>query len=234
MSWAPPEAQPQGGLRFAEVGPRFVAWLVDVILLGFVTGIVTIPLYAVVLGGFDWREFFRAAQLGERPDLMLDGRLLAVTFAASLVTAVLDAVYFVFLWSSGGRATLGMRLLKLQVGNAADGRTLGMPQAFRRWLAMGSWLGVLGVVPVVGGFIGLAQLAWYVVLLVTTGSSPTRQGLHDRFAGTAIVQTAPGGNAWVIGCLAIAVAVGLLMVISIVALVFLGAQVSQILIESQP
>ena len=31
-------------------------------------------------------------------------------------------------------------------------------------------------------------LAWAVALLVTTVSSPTKQGLHDRFAGSAIVQ----------------------------------------------
>ena len=39
-----------------------------------------------------------------------------------------------------GHATLGMRLLNLQVGNAFDGRKLDVGQAVRRWVALGGWL----------------------------------------------------------------------------------------------
>ncbi len=69
-----------------------------------------------------------------------------------------------------------------------------------------------------------------MILLVTTASHPQKMGLHDRFANTAMVRPANAGNAAgiVIGCLLIIIAVALL---SIVALIFLGSQVSAILSE---
>jgi len=31
---------------------------------------------------------------------------------------------------------------------------------------------------------------WVIALLVTTAQSPTKQGLHDKFAGTVVVKAA--------------------------------------------
>jgi hypothetical protein len=102
--------------------------------------------------------------------------------------------------------------------------------AFRRWLAMGSWVGMFAVLPLVGALASLALLGWQLVLLVTTASSPTRQGLHDRAAGSAIVQPASGsGNALVIGCVVIVAILAVTVLVSIVALVFLGGQLESIL-----
>jgi uncharacterized RDD family membrane protein YckC len=54
---------------------------------------------------------------------------------------------------------------------------------------------------------GIATVAidwlWNLLLLVTTIASPTKQGLHDRFAGSALVRPAGAGNRWAAGCLAI-------------------------------
>ena len=36
----------------------------------------------------------------------------------------------------------------------------------------------------------LPVVAWYAVLLVSVARSPTKQGLHDRAAGTAVVKQA--------------------------------------------
>jgi hypothetical protein len=44
------------------------------------------------------------------------------------------------------------------------------------------------------GFSGTALLLWSIVLLVTTAVSPTKQGLHDRFANSAIVQPIGGSS----------------------------------------
>ncbi len=59
------------------------------------------------------------------------------------------------------------------------------------------------------------QLIWQVTLLVTTASSPTKQGLHDRLANSALVRPTSAGNGWVNACLVIAVG-------SLMALVVLG------------
>ena len=115
----------------------------------------------------------------------------------------LDALYFIAFWTSDGRATLGMRLLKLQVGNAFDGRKLELSQAVRRWIALGSWLSAFGYTTVAAGYAGTLLLIWSVVLLATTITSPTKQGLHDRFANSAVVQPVGGGNGIAMACLLI-------------------------------
>ena len=38
--------------------------------------------------------------------------------------------------------------------------------------------------------IGLAAFVWFIALLVTTAQSPTKQGLHDQYAGTVVVKAA--------------------------------------------
>ena len=217
---------------FAEVGPRFVAWLVDSVILAFLGAILSAPIYLAFARGVDWEAMFRAAQAGN--PFAMDSSLLLASVAGSVVSTVLGLVYFVFLWSSGGRATIGMRILRQQIGNAADGATLSMGQAFKRWLAMGYWVSLLGVVPLLGSVVGLAQLVWWIVLLVTTGSSPTRQGYHDKFATTAIVQTGPAANPWVVGCLTLVVGLVLSSILAIFALIFLGSQVSEILQQARP
>ena len=151
------------------------------------------------------------------------------------MSTAISFVYFVFLWSSGGRATLGMRLLKLQIGNADDGGTLGLDDGDQAVVRHGQLAG-----PAERGAgpgqprPASASSCGTSSLLVTTGSSPSRQGLHDRFARTAIVQTGPAGSAWVIGCLAIVIVFVLLFFVSIVGLIFLGSQVSDILERARP
>ena len=44
--------------------------------------------------------------------------------------------------------------------------------------------------PGIGILIALASLIWTIALLVTTAQSPTKQGLHDQFAGTMVVKAA--------------------------------------------
>ncbi|CAN5499595.1 hypothetical protein BH20CHL6_BH20CHL6_05080 [soil metagenome] len=108
--------------------------------------------------------------------------------------------YFVFTWTKPGmRASLGMGALGLQVGNDTDGTTLTKNQAVLRWaLVFGpptlatfaSNVATSGELIGIGGPIVLASLVWVMVLLITTALSPTKQGLHDRYARTVVVKTA--------------------------------------------
>jgi len=54
------------------------------------------------------------------------------------------------------------------------------------------WIGLpfqaLSLVPAVSSPVGGLLSLWYLVLLITTATSPTRHGLHDRFAGSATAQ----------------------------------------------
>ena len=65
----------------------------------------------------------------------------------------------------------------------------------RRWLALiapFSLAAVLGAAsPALDGAALYAVVAlWYLALLVTTATSRTHQGLHDRLAGTAVAKAA--------------------------------------------
>ncbi len=238
MAWEPPPtyalpAGPAGGLEYAGVGERFVAWLIDRFILGVIGLMVTLPLSLLILGTMDWTAIFSATRLGVEP--VFEGSLLARAVLVSLVgTAIVLAIdlgYFVLGWTSDGRATLGMRALGLQIGNESDGRTLTRGQAAKRWFAFGSWLSLIGVLPIAGALADLVQAGWSLVLLASTASNVRRQGLHDQVAGTAIVRPlGRSSNGLVIGCVVLALLLLVVLpLISIVALIFLGSQVSGIL-----
>ena len=212
-NWAP---APGGGGQYAVPGapdlkfggalPRFVAYLIDSILLGLLTGILF------------------AALVGFVPSL---GR---VPFLSAVLGVAIDAAYFVGLWRTGAHATLGMRLLNLQVGNAFDGHTLDLNQAVRRWVALGGWLSAFGYSASTSGISGTLLLLWSIVLLISTVTSPTKQGLHDRFANSAVVAPASGSTGGIaLACVLIIGAMVVIALIAIVALIFVGDQVANIL-----
>jgi len=234
MAWAPPVVVPAGpaaGVEYAGVLPRFVAWLLDNIILFVIGLVITVPALLIAVGSIDWSAIANGPVRSTSTDYFTGGVFIALLVAALLGEAVRLA-YFGLQWASGARATLGMRVLKLQVANAADGRTITRTQAVKRWVVMGSLLSLLGFVPVIGLFSGWLELAWNLVLLITTGVSPTKQGVHDKVADTVVVQPPGGsGNAAAMGCVIIVVIVALIFILPIVALIFLGGQISGILDE---
>ena len=231
MAWAPPPTGTlAGGLRYAGTPERFVAYLVD----GIVMTLIGWAIYGVaaIAGAGPFATLSMSTTTGRYSPLtasLAPGAVALLVFLA-LVSAAISAAYFVLQWSGSHRATLGMRVLGLQVGNAADGRTITRGQAFRRWIALGGWVGIIGALPPLSTLVSLGLLAWEVILLVTVVGSPTKQGLHDRFADTAMVQSASGsGNGLVVGCVLVIGAFVLMFVVAFVALIFLGGQVSSIL-----
>lgn len=209
------------GLVYAGAGPRLIAYIIDAVLVGIVVSIITLPFAASTLT----ESLSGSAAFDPANPVPM---MAPVAGISTIIALVIEAAYFSLLWASSGRATIGMRLLKLQVGDATTGNGIPIATAFRRWLGFGAWLNLIAFVPVLGAFASLAVFAWQVMLLVTTASHPQKMGLHDRFANTAMVRPANASNAAgiVIGCLLIVVAVA---VLSIVALIFLGSQVSTIL-----
>ena len=202
------------GLTFADTTTRVVAFIIDSIILFF-----GITIIAAILG------LVAATTV---TDTSVSSRVGGPI--GSIVYALLGLAYFVGSWTGGRRATIGQRVMNIQVGNAFDGRALSLEQAVRRWLGLGAWIGILGVVPSLVSLSGLIELLWVVILLITTATSPTKQGLHDRFAHTALVRpTGQGTSGLAMACIVIVIVLLLLAVISFVALIFLGGQVSDIL-----
>lgn len=221
--WAayPARREVAPGLVLSDTLPRFVAYFLDGLLLGIIGAVI-----GGILGSFGWTPI-------EPPPFdpygPVDYNALFIADPVSTVlTIALSALYFIGSWSGGRRATLGQRLLKIQVGNAFDGRSLTFDQAIRRWLGLGEFIVLLGLIPGFTAAVGLALL-WQIVLLITTATSPSKQGLHDRLANSAVVRPLDAGNSVVMTCAVIAIILAAISLLSIVALIFLGGQVSEIL-----
>ena len=218
VGWsAPPPAAAEiaPGLAFADTTSRLVAYLVDGVIVFFMVAII-----GTVLG------LSTTTVTDQSYSTMVSGP------TASILYAVIGVAYFVVSWTGGRRSTIGQRLFHIQVGNAFDGRALTLEQAIRRWLGLGSWIGLLGIVPSLVSASGLIELLWVVILLITTATSPTKQGLHDRFANTALVRpSGQGTSGLATACIVIVGVLALLAVIGIVGLSLLGSNLSDILSE---
>jgi uncharacterized RDD family membrane protein YckC len=197
-------------LEFSDTPSRFVAYLIDTFFLGVVYVIVF-----AIAGGFGG-----GLTNDQNP----------MTVVANLLFVVLSLAYSVFFWTGGRRATPGQMVFKIQVGNAFDGRPLTAMQAFRRWLALGWFVSLFGIVPALAQLASWGLFAWEIALLVTTIRNPAKQGLHDRFANSAVVRPrGASANGLARACLISATILAVGTLLAIVALIFLGSQVSAIL-----
>ena len=208
VAWAPPARAVAPtvaeGLVIAGVFTRVVAYLIDLMLLAMANVVVGVP-----LGVYD------------------AGADQSVGLAVSVLFLGIDALYFIGLWRSGWQATLGMRLLRLRVLRATDAGTLSLNASLVRWVAVSGVISIVALMPGVGGSLGLLSLVWVLALLLTTATNPLRQGLHDRWAGSVVVQPAPGGSgAAVVGCLVLVV---LAFLLPLIALALAGDQLQEIL-----
>jgi uncharacterized RDD family membrane protein YckC len=174
--WAAPPAPVMAGpagFVYADVPNRAIAYIIDVIILVILNVIVYAVLAAVglsIISGLTYNYFA--------------GLVLAV---ASLA---ISGAYFIYTWTAM-RGTIGMKALGMQIGNANDGKTLTMDQAIRRWIVLGAPFGIaqaFNPLPGIGILLGLASLAWFIFLLWTTYSSPTKQGFHDKFVNSMVVK----------------------------------------------
>lgn len=171
---APPPMQTTGGPgQPADLGPRFVARLLDYILLAIVNGIIS----AVLLTGM-------VAGSATGFDMWTGGGSYAYTAVSSVISAAIALAYFAFLESSRGQ-TVGKMLLKLETRGPSGGRPT-MEQALKRNAFTA--IGVIGVIPLLGALSGLASLVAVIVIAVTINNDRVgRRGWHDNFAGGTTV-----------------------------------------------
>jgi uncharacterized RDD family membrane protein YckC len=201
------------GLVFSGTAARFVAYLID----GFLLAIVA----SVVSAIFGVSTF--ASRSSVTPGELAQAQFGVNAVIATIVSVVINGAYFIAFWSGGRRATLGQMLLSIQVGNAFDGKPLTTTQAVKRWFALGEFLQAFSFSFGAAAALGALGLVWSLVLFITTATSPTKQGLHDRFANSAVVRPIGASNAIVWGCLILFV---ILPLLAIVALIFIGGQIS--------
>ena len=143
VGWAPPAPVRQEvapGLAFSDTLPRVAAWFIDGLLLTLIGAVIgsILGVGTAVTTTFD------------SPTSQVDYNELFFANELTIVGLAVSALYFIGSWSGGRRATLGQRLLKIQVGNAFDGRPLTLDQAIRRWLGFGEFIWLIVVRPRTG------------------------------------------------------------------------------------
>ena len=176
-SWAlatpPVQAGPAPGILYAGFGVRFVAYLIDWVILGFVSGIIWFGALVIGISAVVADRFTTINTVGGSftPDQMAAALMFAQYVYAGLGIAwLVTALYFILMWHTGG--TVGMRALGLRVAREEDGRPIGLGRATARYLGyLVDWL-ALGI-----------GLLW-------VGVDSRKQGWHDKIAGTFVVKRA--------------------------------------------
>jgi len=166
-------AEPAGDASTSEVsadlGSRFLARLIDSILLAVVFMVVIVPIFIVAI--FSGSAGFSGVFGGGLGFANIIG---AIIWAAAIIG------YFALLESSRGQ-TIGKMVMKLKtVGPDGENPSFEMAAKRNAWYA-------LGIIPILGG---LAQLAAVIYIAVTISKSETNTGWHDTFAGgTRVIKT---------------------------------------------
>jgi uncharacterized RDD family membrane protein YckC len=173
---------PGAGEPFAGVARRSLAWVLDVILVSVLIFAAVSAVGAVV--GPTVRVHPEAAALED----VVAADLGMVVLDAVLATG-LSAAYFVLPWALLG-ASPGQLALGLRVRDRAGGEGLPVGRALARWILLFPPFATVSALtagtPVLGALVWSGAVAWYLILLLTTVRSDTRQGLHDRIAATVV------------------------------------------------
>lgn len=164
------------GLSHAGIGIRFVAGIIDLI-------VVAIPFCVFVtflaVGMNVWNSFFFDYHPGHPlpEDLAQKGPTLIYVSVAFLILS--QWLYFALMESSAWRATVGKRLFDLSIADEL-GNPIGFWQASKRFLG-GRFL---MHVPTVGVF-------YFVVDCLCIKLLPQNRALHDRLAGCLVLRDTP-------------------------------------------
>jgi len=164
VSWEAPaeEVGPAPGIKFAPHGGRFLAYIVDALIVGAILVVMTIVLSIVLVG---------AATAGGRSNPATVGIGVFGTFAFIILVLVVSIGYFPYFWAKSGQ-TPGMRPFHLYIVRDSDGGKISGAQAFVRLLGM--WVSAAVV------YLG------YVWIFIDA----RRRGWHDLIAGTVVIEKA--------------------------------------------
>jgi len=167
-----------GGVALSDAPSRIIATFIDFFILGIV-GFIVNMVTTSVLGD----NYLGVFGLTYRTQSLLGA---IVTVAVMLA---LTGIYFVYTWTRMGGQTIGNRVMKLSVRDAATGGPLTQGQAITRWLFLGGpWAVNFLYGWAIGWLLSLAILAYYIYLLYSIATDPMRQGLHDKQAKSVVAK----------------------------------------------
>jgi uncharacterized RDD family membrane protein YckC len=185
--WIVPEVRlvgPAPGYAFAGFWRRFVAYLVDWLILAVPLGLLAVPLFNN-LDSIDLRAFVSSLTYDPvtrqyiadpaalaRLEAGLD-KLLAQLLLVAIAALVVQFLYFGVFWSSRS-ATLGQELLGVQVRDEATGSRISFGRGCLRYIGY------------------LVSAFFFDIGFIWIAFDGRKQGWHDKIASTvAIRQTGP-------------------------------------------
>jgi uncharacterized RDD family membrane protein YckC len=163
----PPLVNAARPISYAGFWLRFVAYLIDGVILGIPFGLVAIGLF-VMLGGFGLMMHRRAGD--PRVAAAFLGPMFLVFLFAMFFFVALQWLYFAGLESSERQATFGKAAMSLRVTNL-DGQRLSFGHATGRFFSKL----ISGLIPLGIGYI-------------MAGFTEKKQALHDMIAATLVVR----------------------------------------------
>jgi uncharacterized RDD family membrane protein YckC len=163
----PAQSGPAPGVAYAGFWIRFVAYLIDAIVVG-------VPLVIIffVADGSTISNYNACVNAAIASGVLVStcgGTLNGAIAPFELLALAVELVYFVGLWSQLG-GTLGQRVLGLRVVDAATGTNIGLGRA------VGRFVGYL-----ISSFVLSIGLIW-------AAFDPRKQGWHDKMASTFVVR----------------------------------------------
>jgi len=156
----------QNEVRYAGFWLRFVAYIIDDIIMGFVGFLISIPF----IGGI----VFSAIGIGENPENtenLVKGLvgILGSVFGLIVVAVILGWLYFALMESSKSQATLGKMALGLKVTDL-DGDPISFARATARYFGK-----------IISGMI-------LYIGYILAGLTEKKQALHDIMAACLVVR----------------------------------------------
>lgn len=167
--YAGPQLGPAPGIAYAGFWIRFLAAVIDTVIVG-----VPLVVVFVVVEGSALSAFFTC--LNNAVNAGVTTSICQSTYPTSvgyfeLIALGAELLYFVILWSQLG-GTLGQRMLGLHVVDAATGRNIGIGRALGRFAGY-----VISSIP-------------FDIGLIWAAFDPRKQGWHDKIASTFVVRKA--------------------------------------------
>jgi uncharacterized RDD family membrane protein YckC len=170
-----------GSVQLATMGQRFLARLIDCLIVGVVMGIVlaaglggTLGMASSSVDQCDAADpgYSDCVQAAQSKSMGALGVFMVVVLSLAVLMLLYEWLMIAFKGATFGKMALSLRVLK-----AADGRLPGLGAGFVRY-----------IIPIVGSFIcyiGLL-LVWLSPFFDKSGKL---QGWHDRAAGTVVVKS---------------------------------------------
>lgn len=149
---------------------RFVAYIIDAIIVGTVQSFFIVPILGVL--GINMLSSMESMQAGgATPEDMIPYMMAALSgiMMAAIISTIISIVYFSFMESSKIQGTVGKMVLGLKVTDM-DGNQLNLGKAFLRNIGK-----ILSQMIAMIGFI-------------MAGFTDKKQALHDMIAGALVVK----------------------------------------------